>query len=338
MNNPDVLIPPPLTVSEGKKTRIKLPLASEEEIDRVAPSTKLFFGDGLYLIVNKRGSKKTFKARISLGGKSVWKDIGEYPDLSFSQAKDEAVKLQKEAGTVRRKKNNERAINFIVEKSKPIPPVKKMTDKPDPGFKSLSDVGEFIGYLRADNQNLTSDAREIRLAIWLQMLMPWRVDELLEAQLSDFPSQNTNVWNVKSEIGRQTQNFEIQTEPLSQQIVFAMNELRQLTRTQNYLFPNLASKTKSERNKIIASEIENIWMKYTIEKSTFKNFFLFIAYRRSFFRPEFINATMKHKCKTGQENIFDKMYSPQRWALVEWWSNELNVMKYPNPTINWKNF
>lgn len=311
----------PAPVRAGDPTRKKgdpLPLSKEEDIEHTQPSKLLFFGDGIYVRVNKRGDKKSFRVRISLGGKDKWETLGIYPDMNLSQAREKAKTKRGEVGNIRQKKADA-AWSVFLTKNSEIKRKKKDESEEYPSFKGMEDAGAFI-------RNLFEykDSDEIRLAIWLQMLIPSRTSELLCAKWKDVDG-NSSQWTIdKNEKTNENSKSWVppQVEHLSQSARAAFDELHKLTGTSDYLFPSLFRMTKAGRDKTIAQAIERIGLNYPIEPGMFRNFFRSMATKYSFFNPEFIEAMITHKHVNGSIYNFP-YYNRQRCALAEWWGDEL---------------
>jgi len=313
----------PATEQESTRPPLK-PIATEQDILHAKPLEQLKLGGGLYLWINKKGNKRTFKFRSHFNSRDKWTTVGQYPAMSIDAARKIVdTKYRADLDNARRDRSDSEW-NLHLEKGKRR--VKSDTEK-YPSFNNMEDVGEFIRNLFA-----YSGSTEIRIAIWLQMLMPSRTTELLTARRADF---NTSIaqWMVHS---RDIENSDKkplihpQIEYLSWHAVQALQELFDHTRNSDYLFPSLCNPetTSAGRNKVIAQAIEEIWMKYPIKPVTFKNLFITTASSSSYFRPEFIKAMLTHK--DGKNSIYcNDSYIPQRKALSEWWGNELNRLRFP---------
>lgn len=311
----------PAYVKEGYSTRKKgdpLPLSKEEDIEHAQPSELLFFGDGIYVKVNKRGNRKAFRVRICLGGKDKWVTLGTYSGMNLSQAREKAKIKRDEVENIREKKGDANWSVFL-KKNSEIKSEKKGESEKYPSFKNMKDAGEFI-------RNLFEykESDEIRLAIWLQMLIPSRTSELLCAKWKDVDDHLLQ-WtiNEKEQSNENSKRLVLpQVEYLSQSARTAFDDLYKLTSTRDYLFPSLFRMTKAGRDKTIAQAIEKIGLNYPIEPGMFRNFFRSMAIKYSFFNPEFIEAMISHKHANGSSYNLP-YYNRQRYALAEWWGDEL---------------
>lgn len=312
---------------KGVKHPLK-PISTEQDIPHAKPLEQLKLGDGLYLWVNKNGNKRTFKFRSHFNGQDRWATVGQYPALNLVEARKIVdTKYRADVDSARRDRSDSEW-NLHLEKSKRK--VKSNTEKYQ-SFNNMADAGEFIRNLFA----YTGPA-EIRLAIWLQMLLPSRSAELLTASWDDF-DKNSAQWTVNNwdvlNAREKSQYIPVQIEYISTTAVQALNELFDFTGKADYLFPSLCTPktTNADRNKVIAQAIEKIWMKYPIKAVTFRNLFITTANKDSYFRPEFIKAMLAHK--DGINSIYSNYsYVPQRKALSDWWGNELNRLRLFPPT------
>lgn len=316
----------PATEQKSKRYPSK-PIATEQEISNASPSQQLKLGDGLYLWVNKNGNKRTFKFRSHFNGRDKWATVGQYPAMSIDAARKIVdTKYRTDVDNARRDRSDSKW-NLHLENSKRK--VKSNTEK-YPSFNNMADAGEFIRNLFA-----YSGPAEIRLAIWLQMLIPSRPTELLTARWADF-NKNSAQWTVNNRNILNLDNkpyIRLQIEYISTTADQAISTLFELTGNSEYLFPSLCDPktTNADRNKVIAQAIEKIWMKYPIKPVTFRNLFITTANKDSYFRPEFIKSMLAHK--DGINSIYSNYtYVPQRKALSDWWGNELNRLKIFPPT------
>lgn len=312
----------------GNKYPLK-PIATEQDILNAQPLDKLKLGEGLYLWINKKGNKKTFKFRIHFNGQDRWVTVGQYPAMSVEEARKTAnTKYRADVENARQNKSD---LEWDLHLERGIQKKVKSDIEKYPSFNNIEDAGEFI-------RNLLNyrPPSEIRLAIWLQMLMPSRTTELLTAKWSDFNGE-TRQWAISVKKAAKPDIYSytlLQIEYISPAAHLALHELLALTGNGPHLFPSLCDPTISttDRNKIIAKEIEKIWMKYPVTPATFRNFFITTANKESYFRPEFIKAMVTHK--DGINSIYNSFNCiPQKRALAEWWGEELKRIKQLSENI-----
>jgi|GEM_PF-3660811 len=306
--------------------RTKKPLATEQDIFDAPPLAQLKLGEGLYVWINKNGKKRTYKFRSHFNGKDRWVTVGQFPGLTISKAQ-ELVDTNYRANVDKARQNKSRLGWDLSLKN--IKAKVKSDNGKLPSFHSMADSAEFIRNLFADTNN-----PEIRLAIRLQMLMPWRSAELLTAKWADFSGQlqEWTVNNMKISKSTSTESNQPQIEYISKTASDALNQLVDIYGKGEYLFPSLCDPNTSaaECNKAISQEIENIWSKYPIKPNTFKNFFITTANKDSYFKPEFIRAIVTHK--GGKSSIYNNYsYEPQKRALAEWWGQELIRLTKTSP-------
>lgn len=322
-----MLTSPPLADTDSTATlgkRSLKPISTEQDIIKAKPLEQLKLGDGLYIWVNKKGDKKTYKFRSHINGLDNWVTVGQYPALSIEDAKkkvdtDYRAKLE----SARQKSSNSKW-NFHLTNTQRV---SKSDSEKFPSFHSVEDAAQLIRSLKVDNS-----PSEIHLAIWLQMLMPSRNTEILIARREDF-NLDTREWTVKlGQIANLDKTIQPQVEYISTSAHYYLDKLFQQTGRSGYLFPRLCNSNTSttDRNKIITKAIDSIWNKYPIKPAMFKNFFITAANRDSYFKPEFIKAMITHK--DGINSIYNSFYCvPQKKALIEWWGQELMRLKSMNP-------
>lgn len=294
--------------------------ATEADIENAKPSTKLVFGDGFQIFINEKGTKY-FQQRFCLQGSGSTRNLGTYPDMQFDQAREEARTVRAKVKLARQTKSK---AAFKSRLNKPKAKDRRGGDR-SPNFKNIEHAGEFIRDLFGNNNIET----EIRLAIWLQMLIPSRPSELLCAQWADI-NRESKQWTINIQgknDPRVSAFFNPHVEFLSTPAIAALDELYPLT-DRNYLFPSLSDPNmkKSDRDNRITNEIEKIWLDY--QPKVFQNFFITMANKFSYFRPEFIEAMMTHKDKKAC--IYNEpSLSQQKRALAEWWGEKLKMVMMP---------
>ena len=306
----DTPTPGNVVATPPKKRSLKS-LATQQDIIDAKPLDQLKLGDGLYLCINKNGKKLTYKFRSYFNGKTSLVKVGQYPDLTILDAQKLVnTKYRANVDKARQTKSNKEWEGAL----KVFKPKVKSGSEKLPCFRNMMDSAEFIRILLAKvNQS------EIHSAIWLQMLVPWRSAELLNAKWTDL-DRDLRVWTINSKSTNTLLN-QIQIEFISNvatNLIIALPSYQKL----EYLFPSLCTNNTSaaDRNKIIANEIDKIWSKYPIKPEYFKNFFITIANRDSHFKPEFIRAMVNHKSKENRGYYLDQ---PHKRTLTEWWAQTL---------------
>lgn len=294
-----------------------VPSPVDGQINSAKSGQKINLGSGLYLQVNKKGDKRYFQKRVSLGGKDTTKRLGEYPAMSIAQAREKASLYDNDVIQGRQKRSDEGWGNFVAVNSK-----KKFNDDLDkyPSFRRLSDAAEFIRDVRAPYRACQT---EIRLAIYLQMLIPWRAAELLDAKRRHINIEQAT-WSVLCQKHDRTQlpYDSYVSDYLSKSAFEALNQLCKYSKEDDYVFPSLGGCSKREKDKLIAQEIKARWTKYTLHPAMHKNFFLTTAIKESGFTQEFIMKLLRGK--NGKGSIYnDSAYDYQRRALAYWWDDKL---------------
>jgi integrase len=304
------------------KKRAK-PIASDVEVAAAGPGDNLRLGGGLYLWVTPRGTRY-FQLRLSIGGRGTTLRLGQFPELSLEQARAEAANYQREVALARREN---RKAKFSRELGK-VAKGKKPLRNGQSCFRNMDDARQFI-------QSLSQEpmlSKEIRLAIWLQLLLPSRPSEILSAKWSEF-DRATAAWAVDKNSRANTKGqlfVPIGMEPLSEEAVEALKELQTVTGDSEHLFPSLSSLSREECEDRIVVAKQACGLSAPVELNGFREFFRAMAYAHSCFREEFIDAVIAHKA--GKRTAYDNpAYEPQRRALASWWGWELRALRFPAP-------
>lgn len=283
--------------------------ATEDDLTSGSPSKKrLNFGGGLYLICTNEGHTY-FQYRICVNGISSAQQLGKYPNMTLTQAREKAERLRTEVVNVRDK------IAEASFKSKLAKPKVERKNKQSSCFRSAADASQFINNLFMTRISPT----EVQLMLLLLMLIPSHPDELIFAKRQDFHI-NEECWILREAQQDSTKGRYINSHaaPLCNiAIQLVQNQFNLNRGKENFLFPDLATMPKAIRDETITKEMEAIWSSYPISPSEFRVFFRDRANKHSGFHSEFIDATINHG---GKESIYDSPdYWSQKVCLANWW-------------------
>lgn len=180
---------------------------------------------------------------------------------------------------------------------------------------------------------------EIRLAIWLQMLLiPSRPSELLLAKRKDF-DLDSRLWTTIKEGKTKVTNIPYvknRVTILSHSAMTAIRELDSLPApvesnglpVERYLFPHLAKMKKYLRDETISKEMQRIWPSFIIEIDGFRAFFKSITSNNGYYRQKFANEMLKRI--DGNGDLFkDSEYIHHRKLLADWWGEGLAWLRNP---------
>src|SRR5476649_586375 len=305
--------------------------------------SKLNFGGNLYLKISKKGYKY-FQFRYSLNGKSSMLQIGKFPDMSLSQAKENAAVWQAKVLKARQE-NREAAIDVKLAQSRKMGEVTRVGKYNDINLVEKNDIGHFektsgssFKYLedgRRFVQRLFSVSirKEVRWAIWFQMLIPWRAGVIPSSENSDinFSSNTWIFYKNKKKIGL----------PAILAIEYVSPSVResfgnywgvnidsgfQLVNDLGYLFPSLIDSSGGREGRELKMAMEQIWPDYLVDAKAFRDFFVVWAKKYSFFSDELISSIISgDDARCASYN--SEHYVRQRQALLDWWGYELMKMK-----------
>lgn len=305
----------------------KEPIKTEDEFNKVInahsmkttpegthpKASKINLGGGLYVIV--QGEKpKRFQFRVCVNGKDGMQRLRTDKEMSFNEARKKADEYQEE---VKKARLAAADTNF---QAKLAAPSKKKNREILPCFRNMKDAGEFILELKRKINN--TKMPEIYLAIWMQLLIPTRINELLSAQTMDFNDRECS-WIV----ARNPNGEAIAIEHLSFPTKSTLERLKELPRlplNNSYLFPNLFNLDKRSRDQRIAEAVQSIWIDYPIDPYKFKHFLKFVAKKFSNFQPEFIENVIMQR---GSDAYWHNN-RPQQIALADWWGFQLDRGKH----------
>lgn len=351
------------------------PIASGQEFERallVRPAgkgkpKKTALGKNLYLVTSLKPAPDgevdlhyAFQLRIFGNGQDRTRTIGHHPAMAYSDARkkaDEEWAEQKKAREEGREAERKRLYEIIR--------AGKMPTAPMPCFKNIDDAATFIERLKIaiDSRVLAllginrlfpnlfiqpiqnekiADTRlqvEIYLAIWLMLLIPSRINVLIDQIFENNSWSNQLLFQSSSK--KHEQKDEISIELISNPACNAMQILRLLknaaftssslvysassmlaSNTENHpLFPNLIKIKGNDRREKIAAAIKAIWPDHPIQINRFKAFFEEIAIRHSEFQTKFIKEYIANK----RPNTLPSKEFFQLIALAEWWGWQLDM-------------
>ncbi len=292
----------------------KKPLATENDIESAVAEnvSKLNFGNGLQLRVHKKGYKY-FQLRICLDDKDRTVQLGKYPEMKLAHAQEKAAQYRAEIAKVRTQRA-ELAFRTKLKKLENESRFERFSV-----FKKIEDAAQFIRNLRT-GPDWNS---EVGQALLLQLLIPARWNDIIRAQSAHF-NLPLRQWTVSQRRAGRGDNGPVHFSIayFSQDATAAVAKCLQSTANEKYLFPALASMSKSDLANAVANVMHTTWPDYPVDPEGIPFFFKAMANQHSYFRPELIEHTVSHKSgpKAGYRLL---SYILQRRALADWWCNEL---------------
>lgn len=190
-----------------------------------------------------------------------------------------------------------------------------------PHFQNIKDAGKFL-------RNLTDypGSIEVQLCAYLMLHVAQRPSELRKAKWGEFDFDKA-VWTLPLDRSKTRKHMnKPHTVMLSDQVLSALEKLKQFTGHQEYLF-------KSRRDDLPVSEatirkaFRMSFPDYHTVPHGCRHFFSTTANESGLFRKEAIDALLQHKDKDATEasNVYNKAtYDAERKRIAQWWSDQLD--------------
>jgi hypothetical protein len=314
--------------------------ATEAEIATASLGSKLNFGGNLYMKISKKGDR-AFHFRVCLDGKDTTYSLGKFPDLSLSDARRIAIERQGEVVQARMDTTTA-AFRARLRGAKQKSALKKVENLSNSktvnegagfaGFRSLEDAGKFIYSLW---KNKDSMLPEMYIWLRLKLLIPSRSAHLLSARWSDLDREN-RIWTVRRPGSRQSSPSELSPHVavLSPGAMRGLDKLREVTGSQDDLFPTLKSMSASSLRRSIRQEIERAWPQYYVDPDEFATFFERVAKKYSLFHPTLVDGMLAHK-RGNPADYNHETYVFQLHGLANWWSETLTWFDSGESIIQW---
>jgi hypothetical protein len=191
---------------------------------------------------------------------------------------------------------------------------------------NLEDAAEFMHNLSF--QPLSEAIYYVRL----HLLIPCGTTEMVNAKWCDINLNSARHWMIKNpKLGNAGEIIGLPCiAELSESAIQCLLGLKQFTGNNQYyrapLFPELSAMKKSERDKLIAQTIQNIWRHYPIEITSFKPFVEEVANKYGFFESAFIRQAIANKCKNHPNRGALVAFALQKRAFSNWWCGLLEFM------------
>lgn len=283
---------------------------------------RLNLGDNLFLLIGKYG-EKTFHYRISLNGKSTTKTIGDYPDVSF----EEARKISDERYLEISKLRDANKLSALKAKVKEQKIRSKKVE--GPCFARLSDAGKL--YSNILSKGIASP--EFKAAALLTLLAPTLYEDLIAAKKMDYnPNSNTLTINNSN---NHNYGFGFQLPSDLKHIVNGLFFPSLNTEQSPQLFPTLSNMTSKDRDATLVRIFEEEHTQNPISPARLQDFFAFTSEKYGGFNKEFIDKlTIKQNKKPTRSNSPSTLsaqrknyplgfYDRQKHAAIHWYAEQM---------------
>lgn len=325
---------PPNAISPSVKYKV-ITHATASDIDSAQPGDILNFGNGFQLKVDAKGAKHSmhFQQRFTIAGASSTKNIGQFPDFSFEQAKKLSDKMRKDV-RVARSKNRLTTFKSRLGKSEAEEP-KFAT------FHNMEDAGQFLRNLNKVYSK-TEVSRESLHFFILLLHIPVKPQRLLMAQWDEVLIQDKIhfYWpfkKTKEGIGESADkggmflSGEVM-DLLHSMLKYKVDAKNKQNESISPLFPTFLKKTPSARDEVLSTTLQKIWPRYPLDLDGFRYFFKKMACENSGFKPDFIADVMSGRAYQKSKNC--QNVNLQLSCLANWWSNELGFYLNPPPVAS----
>ena len=312
----------------GKLYTIADVLAAKTEATK-----KMSLGHGLQALFEKDGLIR-FQFRLTQNGQDTTLTLGDSQTMSLDAARQEALELYRKV-RIKKRKDSENAILDRTKRSNKKPDSRQYST-----LRCFNDTSLFMNRLL----NSTGIEREIRYAIWLQVVIPARLNDLLNAQWSDFtpPIQAKHeratlsdssydfhklpkfcIWNIrttKSVANKLNNNGRPKRFAyLSRRAIVAFEELKRFTRgNEGPVFPSLSSRSRKDCQHHISMVLREIWPEYRLDHDGFRDFFRAMANETNLHHPELIDEITDQKYRRYTHS--DSYYAKQVLFILEHWA------------------
>lgn len=232
--------------------------------------------------------------RMMHKGTPYEKSLGSAKDLSEEQARIEAEKYRTKILKERHKNGIEK---LSADLAMPRIPCFKSYEYARNFVKELNQIAP-LNRGRFTGGNLEPIELELYGIIWLMLLLPLSMEDLLQLATTDIQSKRSEPYLTLRRAEKHTPHLEVDL-PYSAITIFEALEMK-LDRDsyREGLFPLLRRLSKSELKNEMKQVLNKISPTYVIDTNKFIAYFEFTAVKFSCFRSEFIKDYTKKKTRT----------------------------------------
>ncbi|MFZ6772332.1 hypothetical protein ACO0LB_06395 [Undibacterium sp. SXout7W] len=262
--------------------------------------------------------------RRTVKGESSDTKLGRATVITEDEARRAALRLNED---IDREKRAESSKKLLIKVKETISAKNSL-----PCFKTYEDVARFVTALSRkiplDNLkshrpgSLSEKEAEAYLVIWIMLLTPISLKELIQAEWGDYAPRTMCDLHSYEHLKLATkQNREAFCFNLPKYAEIAISNAAERPRIgeSNKIFHLLSNLQKDELNKEMARALNEIWPYYPVDPQQFVSLFEYTANKYSCFRAEFIRAyTKKQHAKDQWLN-----YPTEHYALSTWWEKQV---------------
>ncbi|WP_422943950.1 hypothetical protein [Undibacterium sp. TJN19] len=201
-----------------------------------------------------------------------------------------------------------------------------------PCFKTYEDVARFVNALLhkipLDNLKsrrlgvLSEKETETYLVIWIMLLTPISLKELMQAERGDYvprAMRNLHSYEHLKLVTKQNREAFCFNLPKCAGLAISNSVERPRVEENDKIFHLLSKLKKGELKKEMARALNEIWPNYPVDPEQFVSLFEYTANKYSCFRPEFISAYTKKQHAKDQW----LSYPTEHYALSTWWEKQV---------------
>jgi len=314
------------SVEQPLNTDQKTPTSRHQKEKGQSKVSKKSLGGGLTKIV-RDGETISYEFRMMRKGTAYEIALGSAKDLSEEQARIEAEKCR---AKILREKRKDGIKKLSGDLAKPSFPCFQSHEHARNFIKKLNQIAP-ANYRHFTNGDLEPIELELYGIIWLMLLLPLSMEDLLQLEMSDIHRERGGPYLILPTSEKHSPYFEVYLSNTAIKIFNALEATLSRGSFREKLFPRLNELSKSERKTEIKLVLNKISPTYTIDINKFIAFFEFTASKFSCFRSEFIKDYAKKRRLQSEW----KINNGARRLLADWWWNYLQQQITPSKRANW---
>ncbi len=192
--------------------------------------------------------------------------------------------------------------------------------KPKTHFASIEakDLPEFLKALRSNQARLF---RQTQIGVELLMLTFVRTGELIKAEWNEFDFDEGQ-WIIPAKRMKMNRDHIV---PLSNQVIFLLNELRELHKHPKYVFPSQINSKNHMSNNTILMAIKRMGYKGKMTGHGFRALAMSTLMERLGYRHEVPDLQLAHAKKGDVARAYDRaQFMDERTQMMQEWADYLD--------------
>lgn len=192
------------------------------------------------------------------------------------------------------------------------------------------DLPEFLQALRSNQARLF---RQTQLAVELLMLTFVRTSELIKAEWSEFDFKERQ-WIIPAKRMKMNRDHIV---PLSQQAIVILNELRNLHKHPEYVFPSQINRKNHMSNNTILMALKRIGYKGKMTGHGFRSLAMSTIMERLGYRHEVPDLQLAHAKRGDVARAYDRaQFMDERTSMMQEWADYLDGLYKTGEVIPFK--